>query len=120
MHSESHLDVTRLQSEIEAWARETADETRFPLLDLQRRMPALVEASRVEPNPTLIGRTLYERVWVVINLTLRRVARHGVEPAVRYQNTRNAHVRHALEQLVLGSAALRAELARLSAERRHE
>ena len=120
MHLESHLDVARIQSELEAWARQSIDEPHFPLLDLQRRMPALVEASRVEPNPTLIGRTLYERIWVVINLTLRRIARHGVEPSVRSQNTFNAHARLALERLASGDAALHAELVRLSAERRHE
>ncbi len=120
MHPESHRDAARLQSELEDWARQSIDEPRFPLLELQRQMPALAEASRVEPNPTLIGRTLYERIWVVINLTLRRIARHGVEPSVRSQNTFNAHIRVALERLASGDAALRAELVRLSAARRHE
>ena len=70
----------------------------------------------VEPNPRLIGRTLYERLWVVINRRIRRVVRHGVEPSVQAQNELNARFNHVLERLIRGDAALHAEIVRLRAE----
>ena len=119
MHPNSRLDVTLLQTAIEQRAREAGPEPAFYQLHLRQLIPVLREAMRVDPNPLLIGRTLYERLWVVINRAIRRGARHGVEPAVVVQNTFNADVQRSLERLLSGDAALHAEVVRLRAESNH-
>ena len=116
MRPGSHVDVTLLQSEIEQRAQQAGPDPPFYQLHLQRVMPVLAEAVKVDPNPPILGRTLYERIWAVINRGIRRVARYGVEPAVLMQNDANARVQRSLEHLIAGDAALHAEVVRLRAE----
>ena len=119
MRPNSRVDVTLIQDEIEQHAREDGREPAFYQLHLRRLMPVLREAVRVDPSPPLVGRTLYERLWVVINSAIRRGARPAIEPAVAAQNAFNAGVQHSLERLIAGDAALHAEVVRLRAEGRH-
>ncbi len=119
MAQSSPLVVTEIQAEIERRARLAGTEPPFYQLDLRRLVPVLVEAVRVESSPPLLGRNLYERLWVMINRAIRRVTRHGVEPAVAVQNEVNARVKRVLDRLIAGDAALHAEVARLQAEGRH-
>jgi hypothetical protein len=113
------LDVAVVQAGIEQIAREAGMEPPFPLLHLQRLQPILAEAVHVEPNPTLLGRTRYERVWAVINRALRRIARYGVEPVVTQQNAFNAQVERTLSHLTGNVVVLHAETVRLCARSKH-
>src|SRR5687767_2818584 len=115
MDPNSALDVRALQQAIEEQATRSGPEPAFPHLQLQSLAPILVETVRVEPNPPLVGRSLYERLWVVINTIVRRVVRYGVEPSVMAQNDVNAAVQRSLARLVVGDARLRAEIVRLRA-----
>ena len=119
MPQNSRVDVAALQVEIEQRAREAGAEPAFPRLHLRQLVPILREAVKVEPSPPLIGRTLYERLWVAINSSIRRGARHAVEPAVAAQNAFNDGVQRSLERLMAGDAALHAEIVRLRAESKH-
>ena len=119
MQPSKRLVVTEIQAEIEALARLAGPEPALPQIAVQRLMPVLHEAARVDPWPALLGRTLYERFWVVVNRLIRRVAGLGVEPGVVAQNDFNASVKHALEGLIAGDAALHAEVVRLRAEGKH-
>ena len=112
------IDVAVLQAEIDRLAPEAGPEPPFPQLRLQQLLPVLREAVRVEPNPPLIGRTLYEQIWVVINRVIRRGASPGVEPGVLRQNDVNAGVQRALEGLMRADADLAAEVVRLQADRK--
>jgi len=118
MPENERIDITLLQAAIEEHARAAGPEPSFVQLHLGTLVPVLREAMRVEPNPPLIGRTAYERCWVVINRAVRRVARHGVEPAVQAQNAYNAAVGRMLDQLMAVDASLHAEIVRLRAEER--
>jgi hypothetical protein len=89
-------------------------------LRLQQLAPTLDLTVHVEPSPPLIGTTRYERLWVIINRCVRRVARHGVEPAVLAQNDVNTAILRTLRLLVTADATLHAELVRLRAEERHD
>ena len=120
MRPSSTVDVVALQAAIAEHARQAGPEPPLYQLHLRRLLPVLQEAVRVEPNPPLIGRTGYERFWVVINRAVRLLVRHGVEPAVLAQNDLNVAVGRALEQLIAGDAALHAELVRLRAEGRRD
>jgi hypothetical protein len=114
------LDVDLLQRAIQEQAGTGGPEPPFYQLHLRQLAPLLEAAVRVEPNPTLLGRTRYERVWVIINRLVRRVARHGVEPAVLAQNQSNLAVLRAFHFLTQADAALHAEVARLRAEQSHD
>ncbi len=118
MPENERIDITLLQAAIEEHARTAGPEPPFVQLHLGALVPVLREAMRVEPNPPLIGRTAYERCWVVINRAVRRVARHGVEPAVQAQNAHNAAVGRMLDQLMAADESLHAELVRLRGEER--
>ncbi len=120
MGQRNFLDVAALQHAIEQQAGAAGPEPPLHQLQLMRMEPILDEAVRVEPNPRLIGRSFYERTWVVINRALRRIARHGVEPAVAAQNDFNAALKRSLDRLIAGDAALQAEITRLRAGSRHE
>lgn len=120
MPASEHIDVSVLQREIGKRAELAGPQPPFYQLHLRTLLPVLREAVRVEPSPPLIGRTPYERLWVVINRIVRRVVRHGVEPAVQAQNTSNAAVDRMLDQLMTNDATLHAEIVRLRAEERHE
>lgn len=120
MGRHNSLDTTGLQREIEQAARMAGPEPPLHQLHLLRMEPILDESVRVEPNPPLIGRSLYERIWVVINRAQRPVARHGVEPAVVAQNDVNAALRRSLDRLMAADAALHAEITRLRAGSKHE
>jgi hypothetical protein len=115
MDPNSTLDVHTLQEAIEKQAARSGPEPAFPHLELQSLAPILAEDVRVEPNPPLVGRSPYERLWVVINTIVRRVARYGVEPSVVAQNDFNAAVQRSLTGLVARDALLRAEIVRLKA-----
>ena len=117
MSRSNQLDVTRLQAEIERYAREAGPEPPCYQLHLRRMAPVFRETVRVEPNPPLIGRTLYERIWIVINRAIRRVARRGVEPEVRRQNDLNAALQRSLDRLIDYDDALHGEVVRLRAEK---
>ena len=112
----SSFDLLLLKRKFERRAQRAGPDPPFYQLHLQRVMPVLAEAVKVDPNPPILGRTLYERIWAVINRGIRRVVRHGVEPAVLMQNDANARVRRSLERLIAGDAALHAEVVRLRAE----
>lgn len=120
MPASEHIDVGVLQHEIEEHAGLAGPEPPFYQLHLRTLVPVLREAARVEPSPPLIGRTSYERLWVIINTIVRRVARHGVEPAVQAQNAYNAAVGQMLDRLMANDAMLHAEIVRLRAEERRE
>ena len=120
MPASDPVDITLLQAELEDRARAAAGpEPPFFQLHLQNLVPVLREAERVEPNPPLIGRTAYERLWVVINRIVRRVVRHGVEPAVHAQNAHNAAIGRMFDQLMAADESLHAEIVRLRARERH-
>jgi aminoglycoside phosphotransferase (APT) family kinase protein len=120
MPTSEQTDIMALQRTLEEQARVAGVEPPFYQLHLQAQVPILREAVRVEPNPPLIGRTPYERLWVVINRIVRRVARHGVEPAVQAQNANNVAVGRLLDQLMTIDNTLHAEIVRLRAEERRE
>lgn len=114
------LDASVLQEALEEHARHGGPEPPMYQLRLQQLAPTLALTVRVDPSPPLIGTTRYERLWVIINRLVRRVARHGVEPAVRAQNEANAAMLRTLHLLVTADATLHAELVRLRAEERHD
>lgn len=120
MPASEHIDVGVLQHEIEEHASLAGPEPPFYQLHLRTLVPVLREAVRVEPSPPLIGRTSYERLWVIINTIVRRVARHGVEPAVQAQNAYNSAVGQMLDRLMANDATLHAEIVRLRAEEQRE
>jgi hypothetical protein len=120
MPASEHIDVSLLQHEIEEHAGQAGPEPPFYQLHLRTLVPVLREAVRVEPSPPFIGRTSYERLWVIINTIVRRVVQHGVVPAVQAQNTYNATVDRMLDQLMANDATLHAEIVRLRAEERRE
>jgi hypothetical protein len=119
MDPNSALDVRALQAAIEKQAALSGPEPPFAHLQLQLLAPILAEDVCVEPNPPLVGRSLYERLWVVINSIVRRVVRYGVEPSVIAHNDFNAAVQRSLTRLVAGDARLRAEIVRLRARGKH-
>lgn len=119
MPASKQLSVAGIQQALEAWARHAGPEPPFYQPRLGELRPVLDETMRVEPLPLLLGRTHYERMWVVINRAIRAVIRHGVEPAVLAQNDFNSGVGRALDRLIAMDAALHAEVVRLRAEERH-
>jgi hypothetical protein len=120
MQSSKRLVVAELQAEIEALARLAGPDLALPQLALQRLKPILQESVKVDPRPILLGRTAYERFWVVVNRLVRRVAGLGVEPGVAAQNDFNAGIERALEQMIRVDAALHAEVVHLRAESKHD
>lgn len=120
MAPQHEIDAQALQAAIEASARTAGPEPPFAQLALQQLKRLIHETATVEPNPLLLGRTTYERVWVVINRAIRRIARHGVEPCVQQQNELNTRIKHTLDLLITADAALQAELIRIRADTRHE
>ncbi len=107
----SNVEVQRA---VEAYAA-SQPEPDFPRLHLRSLLPVLGRTARVDPRPLLIGRTAYERMWVVINRGVRGVIRHAAEPVVDQQNDLNQHITHALEQIARADAALHGEVVRLRA-----
>lgn len=114
------IQVDELQRQIDEAAACPQDdagaEPSFPQLELQRLLPVLREQHMVEPQPPLIGRTAYERVWVRINQIVRRFAAHAVEPAVTQQNEFNRATLELLEGLIAADAALRGAVVARRAE----
>lgn len=107
-------------AELDAAATAAEPEPDFPQQRLQETLPELYDRQRVEPRPLLIGRTVYERLWVRINTRLRRVAAHAVEPVVTQQNEWNTAAAGAVERLVEADAAIRDALLALRAARADE
>lgn len=120
MAPDASLDITQLQHAIEAAARATGPEPHFPRLELERLCPTLREATRVDARPVLIGRTPYERFWVIVNRLIRSVVGPGVEPGVEAQNRLNARMVEILMNLANRHTTLQAELIRFQAEHHHE
>lgn len=114
------IDIGVLQEALAERARHGGPEPPMYQLRLQQLAPTLDLTVRVEPSPPLIGTTRYERLWVLINRFVRRVARHGVEPAVLAQNEANTAMLRMLRLLVTTDATLHAELVRLRAEEQHD
>lgn len=104
-----------LQSAVEAHAA-TREEPAFPRLHLRSLVPLITRTATVDPRSILIGRTAYERMWVVINRGVRGIIRHATEPVVDQQNTWNRQIAHSLDRLATADAALHGEVVRLRAE----
>lgn len=117
--SEQPLNA-ELQTAVETYASRSV-EPRFPRLHLRSLIPLMERTARVDPRPLLIGRTAYERMWVVINRGVRGIIRHAAEPVVEQQNTWNRQLSHTLERLAVADAALHGEVVRMRAEaHRHD
>jgi hypothetical protein len=114
------IDIGALQEALEERARQGGAEPPMYQLRLQQLAPTLDLTVRVDPTPPLIGTTRYERLWVIINRFVRRVARHGVEPAVLAQNEANTAMLKMLGLLVRADATLHAEIVRLRADEQHD
>ena len=114
------INIGVLQEALAERARHGGPEPPMYQLRLQQLAPTLNLTVHVEPSPPLIGTTRYERLWVIINRFVRRVARHGVEPAVRAQNEANTATLRMLHLLITADATLHAELVRLRAEEQHD
>ena len=106
---------TDLQASVEAYASDSV-EPRFPRLHLRSLIPLMERTARVDPRPLLIGRTAYERMWVVINRGVRGIIRHAAEPVVEQQNAWNRQLTHTFERLAAADAALHGEVVRMRAE----
>jgi len=112
----TRICVEHLMGELTAQAA-ALSEPDFPQQRLQELLPELHDRQRVEPRPLLLGRSLYERIWVAINTRLRRVAAHAVEPVVVQQNEWNAAAGDAVERLIEADAAIRDALLAVRATR---
>jgi hypothetical protein len=112
--SEQSLNA-KMQAAVEAYAANRV-EPRFARLHLRSLIPLVERTARVDPRPLLIGRTAYERVWVVINRGVRGIIRHAAEPVVEQQNAWNTQLTHTLERLAAADAALHGEAVRMRAE----
>lgn len=113
--SESPPNV-EVQRAIEAHAANVGTEPDFPRLELRSLVALIGRTAMVEPRPALIGRTPYERMWVVINRAVRGVIRHAVEPVVEQQNACNAQLAQTLDRVAAADRALQGEVVRLQAE----
>jgi hypothetical protein len=113
MSEPSNIEVQRL---LEAHAAEVGAEPAFPRLELRSLVALIGRTARVEARSVLIGRTRYERMWVVINRAVRGVVRHAVEPVVGQQNAWNAQLARTLDDFAAADHALDGEVVRLRAE----
>lgn len=107
-----------LQAAVEAYAA-SSTEPAFPRLHLRSLITSLQRTGAVDPRPLLIGRTAYERMWVVINRGVRGIIRHAVEPVVEQQNAWNKELAHTLARLAVADAALHGDVIRMRAEAHH-
>ena len=115
MHTNNAVDVEALQNAVERVVTDVGAEPPFLQLRLRQLRPVLAQSVHVERNPPLIGRTAYEKVWVVINRVVRRVAGLTVGPVVDRQNDGNARMRRSIEHLIASDATLHAAIVRLRA-----
>ncbi|MBA3944134.1 MAG: hypothetical protein H0X37_06170 [Herpetosiphonaceae bacterium] len=104
-------------AEVRTITQSGSAEPSFPLLQFSELEPQLRETSRVIGSPPLIGRTMYERLWTLINRAVRRGVSAAVDPVVGQQNEWNAAVADTLIDLAALAAALQGETSRLQAAR---
>ena len=117
MQPTNTVEIEELQNAIERAVADAGPEPPFLQLRLRQLRPVLAQSVHVERNPPLIGRTAYEKLWVVINRVVRRVAGLAVGPVVERQNEGNARMRRSIEHLMATDATLHAAIVRLRARR---